>query len=222
MSASLRTRRPSTVLYDGDEAPPQHQEYEIPAVPSMPPDHRPPGASRNRSGDQRPAASSHNSGSNTRPPARHAKSSDSDTRAGASGSRHRAGTSASRDGGGAGGEPSKVGAILLNKRQSVSFGKAMASQTRAGVRGDEGYGSGGSGARYNDAIGRAAAPPMPKLAQGGGRRGAAQEGTGMSAGEEMIATGPRGPTGAAFNDLLKEDFVAETCQKAFDTCCHVC
>ena len=92
----------------------------------------------------------------------------------------------------------------------------MASQTRAGIRGDEGYGSAGSGAaRYNDAIGRAGAPPVPTLAQGGTRRGATLEGAGMSAGEEMIATGPRGPTGSALNDLLKEDFIAENCMYSY-------
>ena len=37
----------------------------------------------------------------------------------------------------------------------------------------------------------------------------------MSAGEEMIATGPRGPTGSALNDLLKEDFIAENCMYSY-------
>lgn len=213
MSASLRTRRPSTVYNESDDQQ-QQQDYAIPAVPSLTGGHA---ASGSRSGDQRMMPPSSSSGDgrrpsasagNSRPQARHAKSSESDTRAG--GGRNRAGTSASREGGG---EPSKVGAILLNKRQSVSFGKAMAAQTRAGVRGDEGYASSGA-ARYNDGMGKAGAPPVPTLAHGGGRRGGTQEGTGMSAGEEMIATGPRGPTGSSLNELLKEDFIAENCMSS--------
>lgn len=183
-SASLRTRRASTVYEEREE------DVHAPAVPSIPSNHL---AQYAGPASQAPP----------RPQARHAKSSDSDVRAGAGGSssRNRAGTSNSNHSGNVTGAPdnSKVGAYLLNKRQSVSFGKAMAGQQRAMVV------SGAEGG-----------PPVPSLPvqQHAGRsgHGSVRRAAEASAGEEMIAKGPRGPAGEALTDLLKEDFDADACK----------
>lgn len=121
-----------------------------------------------------------------RPPMRAQKSSD--------GARSRGGTTPGAA------DNSKVGAILLNKRQSVSFGKAQAAAVRAGVRPD-------------------VAPPMPTSSS---RQLAPQQGPGrphlhgshgrpMTAGEELVASAQKGPGGMPLNDLLKEDFITELC-----------
>lgn len=186
-SASLRTRRASTVYEEREEDGP------APAVPSIPSNHLAPYAN-NAGFAQAPV----------RPQARHAKSSDSDVRAGGGGGRNRAGTSNSgHSGNAAAPDNSKVGAYLLNKRQSVSFGKAMAGQQRAMVVNGDGT-------------------PVPSLPgqHHAGRpvHGSVRRNVEASAGEEMIAKGPRGPAGEALTDLLKEDFDADACKPtAFDS-----
>lgn len=176
-SASLRTRRPSTVYQEGDNTEP------APAVPAVPNSHL-----NAYYGSGQPPPS--------RPPARNAKSSDTDTR---TGGRNRAGTGNSGNNAASGVDSSKVGAYLLNKRQSVSFGKAMGGQQRAMVR---------------DAADGIPVPSLPTGGSGGQRpaQGSIKRNTEASAGEEMIARGPRGPAGQALTDLLKEDFNPDTCR----------
>ena len=219
-SASLRTRRPSTVYNEVDE----QGQGQVPPVPEVGDNHLTQYFQQPQHQQQQ-----------RRPSAQHADSHES------SGSGRQRGGPRDRDRGervdrGAGtgaagdaGDSSKVGARLLNKRQSVSFGKAMAANARAGVRGgggggggpiDDGYGgqvppppmpvpsSSSSSRGYADANGRAPAPQGMVLAPGGGRRGAATE---ASAGEEMVHLGPRGPTGQPLSDLLREDFTADNC-----------
>lgn len=181
-SASLRTRRASTVYEEreGGEA--------APAVPSIPSNHLAPHYNN--------AGPSHGGPPPVRPSPRHAKSSDSDVRAGG---RNRAGTSNSGHSGNINPDNSKVGAYLLNKRQSVSFGKAMAGQQRGMVH----DGSGG--------------PPVPALPgqrhEGRPAHVSMRRNVEASAGEEMIARGPRGPAGETLTDLLKEDFDADACER---------
>lgn len=185
-SASLRTRRASTVYEE------RGQEGAAPAVPAIPSNHLDPYFDNNGGPSQGGSSSS----AIPRPSPRHVNSNDSDGR-GALG-RARAGTSNSNNSGNAAADNSKVGAYLLNKRQSVSFGKAMAGQQRAMVM----DGSGG--------------PPVPALPgqhhAGRSTHGSVRRPAEASAGEDMIAKGPRGPAGEALTDLLKEDFNAEACE----------
>lgn len=187
-SASLRTRRASTVYEEREPG------EAAPAVPAIPSNHLSPyfnTAAGAPLGNGLPP---------TRPSPRHAKSSDSDTR---SGGRNRAGTSNSGHSGNANMDNSKVGAYLLNKRQSVSFGKAMASQQRAMVMDPSG------------------GPPVPALPgqrlEGRSAHGSVRRNMEASAGEDMIARGPRGPAGEALTDLLKEEFDADACRLLFLT-----
>ena len=68
-------------------------------------------------------------------------------------------------------------------------------------------GLGGAAGRYNDGSGRSAVGAQQI---GAGRRGAVTESA--SAGEELVAKAPIGPTGLPLQDLLKEDFVADACE----------
>jgi hypothetical protein len=199
-SASLRTRRPSTVYAETDDA-----QQAIPKVPALPQNHLSPYFEHGPSGAP------------SRPPMRNAKSSETsaDGRA-----RSRGGSNAAPIAG-MGGD-SKVGAYLLNKRQSVSFGRATAADMRAGVRQQavpslpEGYApiASGQGAPrgYNEAIGRTGGVPgQPIIHPGGARRGGSAQET-MTAGEELVANAPRGPAGQALTELLKEELVADACK----------
>lgn len=200
-SASLRTRRPSAVYENGPPAEP---------VPLMPTNHLTPYFPGQT--DMGPANGT-NTGS-SRPPLRNAKSTDSDGRSRGS----RGGSNTPGIAGGPGavpGESSKVGALLLNKRQSISFGKSHAAAVRAGVR----------------------AEPMPRMPDGipgrqqgfdghvqqqqqqQGRPPAMHGSTGkpLTAGEELIATAGRGPNGSSLNDLLKEEFVTDHCKYLYDS-----
>jgi hypothetical protein len=179
-SASLRTRRASTVYEEreGDES--------APAVPSIPSNHLAP--YYNAVGNGPPPV---------RPSPRHAKSSDSsDTR---SAGRNRAGTANSGQSSTANVDNSKVGAYLLNKRQSVSFGKAMAGQKAMGM----------------DSLGGPPVPAVPgQRHEGRSAHGSVRRNVEASAGEDMIARGPRGPAGEALTDLLKEEFDADACKNS--------
>ena len=220
-SASLRTRRPSTVYNEVDE---QGQgQGQVPPVPVVGDNHL------TQYFQQQPQHQQQQ----RRPSAQHAESHESSgsgrQRGGHRGERGDRGAGTGPGAMGDAGDSSKVGARLLNKRQSVSFGKAMAAAARAGVRGGGGAGEDGYGGQvppppmpmpssssasrgYGDANanGRAQPPQGMQLAPGGGRRGATTE---ASAGEEMVHHGPRGPTGQPLHDLLREDFTADNCAR---------
>lgn len=220
-SASLRARRPSTVYNDqdgqGQPSPPEVPGFSSSnhlALPYSTTSFRGPSPNGNHGHGH-----GNGTGNDTRPSMRHGKSSGSDI----SGSRSRS-RNAGAPGLGpppiGGGADSKVGAILLNKRQSVSFGKGAAAHMRANVRQDvipsmpEAFGGPGAAGRYKDPMGRNGMD-TPGGGFVGGRRGATLDGS--TAGEDLIAKAPSGPTGNSLQDLLKEDFIADACRSTFLT-----
>lgn len=190
--------------------------HPVPEVPALPPNHLTPYFSNPFSGNATPIPSPNNV-----PPGgqqQHQAQRPQMRTAGSSGNRNNSNDARSRSRGGSntgphphavGGLPqdgsSKVGAILLNKRQSVSFGKAATSNAVKAEMRD---------AHLNVPLPQSGRAQQGQTSGAGSGRGPSAKGSSgvMTAGEELVAQAPKGPTGAPLSDLLKEDFVADKCR----------